>query len=78
MGNRSVSCTNIEDLVSPWDLIPLGSIIAKRSALKKASQWSLKQTITSSSSQDISDLVFDDLVNTDCLEMFLVLFKRSS
>jgi len=46
--------------------------------LKKASQWSLKQTIISSSSQDISDLVFDDLVNTDCLEMFLVLFKRSS
>ena len=60
-------------ILLPWDLF-----IAKRSALKKALQWSLKQTIISSSSQDISDLVFDDLVNTDCLEMFLVLFKRSS
>ena len=41
-----------------------------------------------SSSQDIGDLVSDDLVianwsadnlvNTDCFEMFLVLFERSS
>ena len=42
---RSVSCANIEDLVSPWDLF-----IAERSALKRASQWSLKQTIMLSSS----------------------------
>jgi len=34
----------------------------KRSALKRASQWLLKQTIISSSSQDISDLVSGDLV----------------
>jgi len=36
--------------------------MAERSALKRASQWSLKQTIMSSGSQDINDLVFGDLV----------------
>jgi len=39
--------------------------IAERSALKRASQWSLKQTITLSGSQDIGDLVSGDLVITD-------------
>jgi len=39
--------------------------MAERSALKRASQWSLKQTITLSGSQDISDLVSGDLVITD-------------
>jgi len=68
-------------------LLPWGLFITKRSTLKKASQWSLKQMITLSSSQDISDLVSGDLViadwsadnsvNTDCLEMFLVLFESS-
>ena len=48
----------------------------------------LKQMITSSSFQNISDLVFgnlvipnwsaNNLVNTDHFEMFLVSFKRSS
>jgi len=69
-------------------LSPQGLFIAERSILKRASQWSLKQMIMSSSSQDISDLVSgnliitdwsaDNSVNTDCLETFLVLFESSS
>jgi len=39
--------------------------IAKRSALKRASQLSLKQTIMLSGSQDIGDLVSGDLVITN-------------
>ena len=39
--------------------------IAERSTLKRASRWSLKQTITLSGSQDIGDLVSGDLVITD-------------
>jgi len=68
-------------------LLPLDLFIAKRSALKRASQWSLKKMITLSSSWDISDLVSgdlvitdwsaDNLVNTDHFEMFLVPLGRS-
>ena len=68
-------------------LLPWGLFIAKRSTLKRASWWSLKRMITSSGSQDISNLVSGDLVitdwsadnsvNTDCLEMLLVSFERS-
>jgi len=49
-------------ILSPWDLF-----IAKRSALKRASQWSLKQTIMLSSSQDIDigNLVSGNLVITN-------------
>ena len=46
----------LHGILLPWVLF-----IAKESALKRASQWSLKQTIISSSSQDISDLVSGDL-----------------
>ena len=46
-------------------LLSLSLFIAKRSALKRASQWSLKQMIISSSSWDISNLVFGNLVVTD-------------
>jgi len=46
-------------------LLPLDLFIAERSALKRASQWSLKQMITLSSSQDIGDLVSGNLVITD-------------
>jgi len=69
-------------------LLPLVLFIAERGVLKRASRWSLKQTITFSGFWDISDLVCGDLViadwfadnsvNTDCFEMFLVLFERSS
>ena len=69
-------------------LLPWGLFIAEKSALKRASQWSLKQTIMLSGSQDISNLVFgnlvianwstNDLVNTDCFEAFLVPFERFS
>jgi len=41
----------------PWDLFT-----TKESALKRASQWSLKQTIMLSGSQDISNLVSGNLV----------------
>ena len=46
-------------------LLPLDLFMAKRSALKRASQWLLKQTITLSSSRDIGDLVSGDLVITN-------------
>ena len=46
-------------------LLPRDLFIAERSALKRASRWSLKQTITLSSSRDISNLVSGDLVITD-------------
>ena len=47
----------LHGILSPQDLF-----IAERSALKRASRWLLKQTIASSSFQDISDLVSGDLV----------------
>ena len=59
-------------------LSPLGLFMARRSVLKRASQWLLKQTIMSSSSRDISDLVIGNLVTTNYFEIFLVLFERSS
>ena len=69
-------------------LLPCDLFMAERSALKRASQWLLKQTITLSGSWDIGNLVSGDLVitdwsadnsvNTDCFETFLVLFERSS
>ena len=46
-------------------LSPCVLFIAERSALKRASQWLLKQTITLSGSQDIGDLVSGDLVITN-------------
>jgi len=46
-------------------LLPWGLLMAERSALKRASQWSLKQTIMLSCSRDIGNLVFDNLVITD-------------
>ena len=58
--------------------MPQGLFIAKRSALKRASQWLLKQMIMLSGSQNISDLVIGNLVTTNYFEMFLVLFERSS
>ena len=46
-------------------LLPQDLFIAEKSALKRASRWSLKQTITLSSSRDISNLVSGNLVITD-------------
>jgi len=43
-------------------LLPQGLFIVKRSTLKRALQWSLKQMIMSSGFQDISNLVFGNLV----------------
>jgi len=64
----------LHGILLPWDLF-----IAERSALKRASRWSLKQMIMLSGSQDISNLVSgdlviagwsaDNLVNTNCLEI---------
>jgi len=50
----------LHGILSPWVLF-----MAERSALKRASQWLLKQTIMSSGSQDISDLVSGNLVIAD-------------
>jgi len=50
----------LHGILLPWDLF-----IAERSALKRASQWLLKQMIMLSSSRDISDLVSGNLVITD-------------
>jgi len=46
-------------------LSPLVLFIAERSALKRASQWSLKQMIMLSSSRDIGNLVSGNLMITD-------------
>ena len=50
----------LHGILSPWVLF-----IAERSTLKRASQWSLKQMIMLSDSQDIGDLVSSDLVIAD-------------
>ena len=47
----------LHGILSPWDLF-----MTEKSTLKRASQWSLKQMITLSSSQDIGNLVSSDLV----------------
>jgi len=46
-------------------LLPQDLFMAERSILKRASQWSLKQTITLSSSRGIGDLVSGNLMITD-------------
>jgi len=50
----------LHGILLPWDLF-----VAKRSALKRASRWSLKQIIMLSGSRDIGDLASGDLVITD-------------
>jgi len=87
MGKDQCYVQTLRTLYLHGILLPLDLFIAERSALKRASRWSLKQMIMSSGSRDISDLVFgdlvianwsaDNLVNTDHLEMFLLLFKMS-
>ena len=65
MGKDQYHVQTLRTLYLHGILLPLDLFIAERSALKRASQWLLKQTITLSSSQDISDLVSGDLVITD-------------
>ena len=36
MGNRSVSYANIEDFVSPWDLITSGSIYSQKKCIEES------------------------------------------
>jgi len=57
---QTLRTLHLHGILSPKDLF-----IAKRSTLKRASQWLLKQTITLSGSQDIGNLVFGNLVITD-------------
>ena len=47
----------LHGILLPWDLF-----VAKRSTLKRASRWSLKQIIMLSGSRDIGDLASGDLV----------------
>jgi len=43
MGNRSILYTNIEDLVSPWDLIILGSIYSWKKCIEKSFTMVIKE-----------------------------------
>ena len=36
MGKDQLSCANIEDLVSPWDLIASGSIYGQKKCIEKS------------------------------------------
>ena len=36
MDNKSISCANIEDLVSPWDLITSGSIYSQKKRIEES------------------------------------------
>ena len=36
MDKNQLSCTNIEDLVSPWDLIALGSIYSRKKCIEES------------------------------------------
>jgi len=36
MDNKSISCANIEDLVSPWDLIASSSIYDQKKYIKES------------------------------------------
>ena len=65
MGKDQYHVQTLRTLYFHGILLPQDLFIAKRSALKRASQWSLKQTITSSGFQDISNLVSGNLVITD-------------
>ena len=65
MGKDQCHVQTLRTLYLHGILLPRDLFMAERSALKRASQWSLKQTITLSGSQDISDLVSGDLVITD-------------
>jgi len=65
MGKNQYHMQTLRTLYLHGILLPLNLFIAERSTLKRASQWSLKQMITLSGSQDISDLVSGNLVITD-------------
>ena len=65
MGKDQCHIQTLRTLYLHGILLPLDLFIAERSTLKRALQWSLKQMITLSSSQDISDLVSGNLVITN-------------
>ena len=63
MGKDQCYVQTLRTLYLHGILLPLVLFIVERSALKRASQWSLKQTIILSGSQDISNLVSDNFGN---------------
>jgi len=65
MGKDQCYVQTLRTLYLHGILLPQDLFIAKRSALKRASRWSLKQMIMLSSSRDIGNLVSSDLVITD-------------
>jgi len=65
MGKDQCHIQTLRTLYLYGILLPQVLFIAERSALKRASQWSLKQTIMLSSFQDISNLVSGNLVITN-------------
>ena len=60
MGKDQCYVQTLRTLYLHGILLPLVLFIVERSALKRASQWSLKQTIILSGSQDIGNLVSGD------------------
>ena len=65
MGKDQCHIQTLRTLYLYGILLPQVLFIAERSTLKRASQWSLKQTIMLSSFQDISNLVSGNLVITN-------------
>ena len=65
MGKDQCHVQTLRTLYLHGILLPQVLFIAERSALKRASRWSLKQTIMLSGSRDISNLVSGNLVITD-------------
>jgi len=63
MGKDQCYVQTLRTLYLHGILLPLVLFIVERSALKRASQWSLKQTIILSGSQDIGNLVSDNFGN---------------
>ena len=65
MGKDQYYVQTLRTLYLHGILLPQDLFIAERSALKRASQWLLKQMIMLSSFQDISSLVSSNLVITN-------------
>ena len=60
-----MSCTNIEDLVSLWDLIALGSIYGQKKHIEESFMMVVEANNYVKQFQDISDLVSGNLVIVD-------------
>ena len=73
MDKDQLSYANIEDLVSPWDLIASWSIYSRKKHIEES--FTMVIEVNNYIKQFWSA---DSSVNTDRFEMFLVPFERSS